>query len=60
VEKERANVDQNRLLFDATIIGSMPTEVCTPVTGADGVTQLCELDAKEVELSVANIYWEDA
>ncbi|KAK0614502.1 hypothetical protein B0T14DRAFT_499758 [Immersiella caudata] len=48
------------LLFDATIIGSMPTEVCAPVTGADGVTQLCELDAKEVELPVANIYWEDA
>ncbi|KAK4220731.1 hypothetical protein QBC38DRAFT_378432 [Podospora fimiseda] len=51
------------LLFDATVIGDLPTEICvakTPAT-ADGVTQTCSLPAeqKEVLLSVENIYWEE-
>ncbi|KAK3991529.1 hypothetical protein QBC44DRAFT_306638 [Cladorrhinum sp. PSN332] len=49
------------LLFDATVIGELPTEICVTKTpaSADGVTQTCSLPADaEVLLPVENIYWE--
>ena len=52
---------ESRLLFDATVIGELPTEVCVAKSeAADGVTQTCRLaaDAGQVLLSVENIYWE--
>ncbi|KAK0638582.1 hypothetical protein B0T16DRAFT_462348 [Cercophora newfieldiana] len=50
------------LVFDATLVGEFPGEVCTAETGVSGVTQSCGLDAKEPKLAleVANIYWEEA
>ena len=48
------------LVFDATMIGDLPKEVCAPKSGTDGVTQSCGLDVKEVALEVANIYWDES
>jgi hypothetical protein len=41
------------------MIGDLPTEVCAARNGADGVTESCGLEVKEVLLPIANIYWEE-
>lgn len=47
------------LLFDSTMIGDLPNEVCAAANGTDGVTQACGLDVDQVVLPIANIYWEE-
>jgi len=47
------------LLFDSTMIGDLPNEVCAAANGTDGVTQACGLDVNQVVLPIANIYWEE-
>jgi hypothetical protein len=52
---------ENRLLFDATVVGQLPAEVCVTKNGtAGGVTQSCTLAKSPVPLEVQNIYWESA
>ncbi|KAK3385302.1 hypothetical protein B0H63DRAFT_543600 [Podospora didyma] len=47
------------LLFDATVIGELPNEVCVTGNATAGVSRSCGLpDAEPVLLSVANISWE--
>ncbi|KAK4209676.1 hypothetical protein QBC37DRAFT_449867 [Rhypophila decipiens] len=48
------------VLFDATVIGDMPTEVCVDKTEGE-ISQSCAFaaDVKEVVLEVANIYYEE-
>ncbi|KAK0704025.1 hypothetical protein B0T26DRAFT_757518 [Lasiosphaeria miniovina] len=46
------------VLFDATVIGDLPAEVCVAQNGTNGVTQACRLPG-DVLLSVENISWED-
>lgn len=50
-----------RVLFDATAIGELPTEVCVARNGTDGVTQSCGLPpgVDEIMLRIENISWEE-
>ncbi|KAK3311773.1 hypothetical protein B0H66DRAFT_636143 [Apodospora peruviana] len=56
-----SSTDAGKLvLFDATVVGELPTEVCVARDGTGGVTQSCALPATPLPLEVENIYWEDA
>ncbi|KAK1756439.1 hypothetical protein QBC47DRAFT_444964 [Echria macrotheca] len=50
------------LLFDATVVGELPAEVCVAKNGtAGGVeVQSCTLAKSPVPLEVENIYWDSA
>ncbi|OIW29094.1 hypothetical protein CONLIGDRAFT_682011 [Coniochaeta ligniaria NRRL 30616] len=53
--------DSNQpVLFDATVIGELPAEVCVARNGTEGVTQSCGLpvDVGEVLLPIQNISFE--
>lgn len=50
---------EHPLLFDATVIGELPAEVCVEKDGAEGgVVQSCSLASEAILLPVANISWE--
>ena len=51
---------QRRILFDATMIATLPFEVCTDREGEGGVLLSCEMSQTEVDLPFANISWEEA
>ncbi|KAB5545819.1 hypothetical protein GE09DRAFT_1132571 [Coniochaeta sp. 2T2.1] len=46
-------------VFDATVIGVLPDEVCVALDGTDGVTESCSLPVEpgDIMLEVANIDW---
>lgn len=50
-----------RVLFDATMVGELPDELCEARNGTDGVTQSCGFPAevREIPLVVQNISWEE-
>jgi len=51
---------QHRLLFDATMTGNLPFEVCIDREGENGVLLSCEMSQSEVDLPFANISFEEA
>ncbi|KAK3342214.1 hypothetical protein B0T25DRAFT_560218 [Lasiosphaeria hispida] len=48
------------LLFDATVIATLPFEVCVDREGEGGVSLSCGMSQTEVDLPFANISWEEA
>ncbi|KAK4446282.1 hypothetical protein QBC34DRAFT_470044 [Podospora aff. communis PSN243] len=47
------------VLFDATVIASLPFEVCIDREGENGVLLSCEMSQTEVDLPFANISFEE-
>ena len=51
---------KHRLIFDATMIATLPFEVCMDKEGEDGILLSCEMSQTEVDLPFANISFEAA